>query len=493
MPHVTILWFRNDLRLDDNPALLAAVARGTVVPLFIHAPQEESPWEPGAASRWWLHGALGRFSEALAEKGAPLLIRRGPSLETLRAVAREYGATHVAWNRRYEPAVIGRDTAIKDALKRDGLVAESFNGSQLFEPVHVATKEGKPYQVFTPFWRALLARDEPAEPERAPERIAAAKPVGKGTKGVAIDDLDLLPAIDWAAGMRAAWTPGEAAALRRLDRFLERLDHYDTDRDRPDHDGTSALSPHLHFGEISPRRVWHAVRKAVGGRPAALIERGGAETYLRELGWREFATHLLYHFPHTAERPLRSDYERFPWVDDPVGLRAWQRGRTGYPIVDAGMRQLWQTGWMHNRVRMIVASFLVKDLRVSWLTGARWFWDTLVDANLAANTLGWQWAGGCGADAAPYFRIFNPQSQGERFDPEGAYVRRYVPELARIPSDLIHAPADADAATLVRAGVDLGANYPEPIVDHAEARVLALAALKTVTAAKEKPDKPRRR
>ena len=373
MPHVTIVWFRNDLRLDDQPSLRAAVARGAIVPLFIHAPEEEAPWEPGAASRWWLHGALDRFAAALAEKGAPLLIRRGPSLATLLAVAREYGATHVAWNRRYEPAVIGRDTAIKEALKREGLVAESFNGGQLFEPVHVATKEGKPYQVFTPFWRALLARDEPAEPEAAPARILAAKPVEKPTKGVSIAALDLLPASDWGAAMRQRWTPGEAAAAGRLDRFLEHLDRYDTDRDRPDHDGTSALSPHLHFGEISPRRVWHAVRAAVGGRPAAQIERGGAETYLRELGWREFATHLLYHFPHTPERPLRSDYERFPWVDDPVGLRAWQRGQTGYPVVDAGMRQLWQTGWMHNRVRMIVASFLVKDLRVSWLTGARWF------------------------------------------------------------------------------------------------------------------------
>ena len=491
MPHVTIVWFRNDLRLDDQPSLRAAVARGAIVPLFIHAPEEEAPWEPGAASRWWLHGALDRFAAALAEKGAPLLIRRGPSLATLLAVAREYGATHVAWNRRYEPAVIGRDTAIKEALKREGLVAESFNGGQLFEPVHVATKEGKPYQVFTPFWRALLARDEPAEPEAAPAKLPAAQPVGKTTKSVAIAALDLLPAIDWGAAMRQRWTPGEAAAALRLDRFLEHLDRYDTDRDRPDHDGTSALSPHLHFGEISPRRVWHAVRAAVGGRPAAQIERGGAETYLRELGWREFATHLLYHFPHTPERPLRSDYERFPWVDDPVGLRAWQRGQTGYPVVDAGMRQLWQTGWMHNRVRMIVASFLVKDLRVSWLTGARWFWDTLVDANLAANTLGWQWAGGCGADAAPYFRIFNPQTQGERFDPDGSYVRKFVPELKDLPAADIHAPGDADTTTLARAGIKLGSTYPEQIVDHAEARVLALAALKTVTAAKEKPDKPR--
>ncbi|MFM7250317.1 MAG: cryptochrome/photolyase family protein, partial [Planctomycetaceae bacterium] len=360
-------------------------------------------------------------------------------------------------------------------------------GGNLFEPVHVATKEGKPYQVFTPFWRALLARDEPEEPLPAPKKLVAAPPAGRAGKTVPIDGLGLLPAIDWAAGLRAAWTPGEAAARRRLDAFLGRLDRYDTERDRPDHDGTSALSPHLHFGEISPRRIWHAVRAAVGGRPAARITTGGAESYLRELGWREFATHLLWHFPHTADAPLRGDYARFPWVDDPVGLRAWQRGRTGFPVVDAGMRQLWNTGWMHNRVRMIVASFLVKDLRVSWLEGARWFWDTLVDADLAANTLGWQWAAGCGADAAPYFRIFNPQSQGERFDPAGDYVRRFVPELKRLDADAIHAPAAAGALLLRGAGITLGRDYPEPIVDHAEARKLALAALAEVTAAKKKP------
>ena len=463
MPHVTIVWFRNDLRLDDQPSLRAAVARGTVVPLFIHAPEEEAPWEPGAASRWWLHGALEQFAAALAEKGAPLLIRRGPSLETLRAVAREYGATHVAWNRRYEPAVIGRDTLIKEALKREGLVAESFNGGQLFEPVHVATKEGKPYQVFTPFWRALLNRDEPAEPEAAPAKIAAAKPVGKTTKSVAIAELGLLPAIDWAVGMRERWTPGEAAAADRLDRFLEHVDRYDTERDRPDHDGTSALSPHLHFGEISPRRVWHAVRKAVGGRPAAQIERGGAETYLRELGWREFATHLLYHFPHTAERPLRSDYERFPWVDDPAGLRAWQRGQTGYPVVDAGMRQLWQTGWMHNRVRMIAASFLIKHLLIDWREGERWFWDTLVDADYGSNAVNWQWSAGSGVDSNMFVRIMAPLTQSPKFE-AADYIRRWVPELAHLGNDAVHDPPIPPRG------------YPAKIVPHAEARARALAA-----------------
>jgi deoxyribodipyrimidine photo-lyase len=294
--------------------------------------------------------------------------------------------------------------------------------------------------------------------------------------------------------MESTWRPGEAPAAKRLATFLDRgLADYGTDRDRPDRAGTSSLSPHLHFGEISPRRVWHAVREAVGGRPAAKITSGGAEVYLRELGWREFANHLLFHFPHTTDAPLRADYTKFPWAKDPVGLRAWQRGRTGFPVVDAGMRQLWATGWMHNRVRMIVASFLVKDLRISWLEGARWFWDTLVDADLAANTLGWQWAAGCGADAAPYFRIFNPTSQGTKFDPEGGYVRSWVPELSRLATSDIHEPAAAGAARLAAAGVTLGGAYPEPIVDHAEARRLALEALKAVTSGKKATSSARRR
>lgn len=452
MPATTIVWFRHDLRIDDNPALVAAAARGAVVPVFIWAPDEEHPWPPGAASRWWLHRSLEKLSAALERLGAPLVVRRGPTQAALESLVKETGATHVAWNRRYEPAVIARDTAIKKKLASAGLDVESFNGGLLFEPMHVATKEGKPYQVFTPFWRALLGRDEPAAPLAGPKKLTAA---AAAPKTLAVADLGLLPTIDWAGTMRTTWTPGEAGGAKRFATFLAGgIGGYGIERDRPDHEGTSSLSPHLHFGEISPRRVWHAVREAVGGMPAAKVT-GSPEVYLRELGWREFANHLLYHFPHTTDAPLRADYARFPWANDPVGLRAWQRGRTGFPIVDAGMRQLWATGWMHNRVRMIVASFLVKDLRVSWLEGARWFWDTLVDADLAANTLGWQWAAGCGADAAPYFRIFNPTSQAEKFDPDGAYVRAWVDVAA--------------------------ADYPEPIVDHAAARLRALEALKAVS------------
>jgi deoxyribodipyrimidine photo-lyase len=481
MPATTIVWFRHDLRLDDNPALVAAAARGTVVPVFVWSPDEEAPWQPGAASRWWLHRSLEKLSAALAKAGAPLVIRRGAALDALRKLAREVAATHVVWNRRYEPAVVSRDTAIKKALAADGLAVESFNGGLLYEPAHVATKEGRPYQVFTPFWRSLLARDEPATPVAGPRKLV---PAPQPAKGVALAALGLLPSIPWAGTMEKTWTPGEAGAGRRLTAFLDRaLTDYGTERDRPDHAGTSCLSPHLHFGEISPRRVWHAVREAAGGKPVAKLA-GGPEVYLREIGWREFAGHLLYHFPHTSDAPLRSDYARFPWANDPVGLRAWQRGRTGYPIVDAGMRQLWATGWMHNRVRMIVASFLVKDLRVSWLEGARWFWDTLVDADLAANTLGWQWAAGCGADAAPYFRIFNPTSQGEKFDPDGTYVRTWVPELAKLSAADIHEPAAAGAAALAKAGITLGRDYPEPLVDHAAARKRALEALKAVSKGK---------
>ena len=494
MAETTIVWFRHDLRLDDNPSLARAASLGRVIPLFIWAPEEEDPWSPGAASRWWLHGSLLQFQKQLAKLGAPLVIRRGPSLDTLRSVAKSTHATRIHWNRRHEPAVVERDTKIKATLTADGIVTESFGGGLLYEPATLATKEGKPYQVFTPFWRACLSKDEPALPLSAPRSLDS---IPEALSTLSVESLRLLPSIDWAEQMRTQWTPGEAGAQARWNAFLTLpINDYGLERDRPDHRGTSSLSPHLHFGEISPRRLWHSIRDMLGGISARCIT-GGAEVFLREIGWREFASHLLYHFPHTSDAPLRCSYENFPWRVDPVGLRAWQRGRTGFPIVDAGMRQLWQTGWMHNRVRMIVASFLVKDLLVSWNDGARWFWDTLVDADLASNTLGWQWAGGCGADAAPYFRVFNPTSQGNRFDPDGTYVRRFIPELHKLPTSSIHAPQQADAATLFAAEVRLGDNYPEPYVDHAEARLRALSALKTVSQKSPPPStrmkKPSRR
>ncbi|MBL8839858.1 MAG: deoxyribodipyrimidine photo-lyase [Alphaproteobacteria bacterium] len=464
----TLVWFRQDLRLADNPALAAAAAGGSVIPVFIRDDAAAGEWVPGGASRWWLHHSLAALQRELARRGAPLILRSGPAAAVLDRLVAETGATAVHWNRCYEPAAIARDRAIKAGLEARGIAARSFNGALLFEPWTVETKAGGPYRVFSQFWRTCLAMPEPAQPTPAPAALRGPERPGASET---LADWQLLPtAPDWAGGLRAAWTPGEAAARERLDRFTATAVHaYKQERDRPDRAATSRLSPHLHFGEISPRAVWHAVRAAAGTSV-------GAESFLSELGWREFSHHLLFHFPDLPTRALRPDFDRFAWRADAGAFRAWCRGRTGYPIVDAGMRELWQTGTMHNRVRMIAASFLVKDLLLPWQDGARWFWDTLVDADLANNAAGWQWVAGCGADAAPYFRIFNPVLQGERFDPDGAYVRRYVPELARLPAQHIHRPWTAPAALLRDAGVELGTSYPHPIVDHHQARQHALAA-----------------
>ncbi|MFO1511726.1 MAG: deoxyribodipyrimidine photo-lyase [Verrucomicrobiota bacterium] len=491
----SIVWFRLDLRLADNPALQAAIKRGgNIVPVFIHAPEEEAPWSPGGASLWWLHQSLKALDESLRAAGSHLVIRRGPTLATLRELQRETSATAVFWNRRYEPAIIARDKQLKESLRADGLEAESFNAALLHEPWTIQNQSGKPFQVFTPFWKHCLAKPDPAEPLPAPRQLVSP---GVWPRSFALVALELEPKINWAAGMREAWQPGEAGAQVQLKRFLgTAFGNYSIDRNRPDLAGTSRLSPHLHFGEISPRQIWHAVaadarRWSSGAKPDRLLasaaptsqvgdRRSGAawraSQFLAEIGWREFAHHLLYHFPHTPTEPLRPDFKKFPWRKDAVFLKAWQQGQTGYPIVDAGMRELWTTGWMHNRVRMIVASFLVKDLLLSWQEGAQWFWDTLVDADLAQNTSGWQWTAGCGADAAPYFRVFNPISQGEKFDPHGDYVRKWCPELARLPNDWLHQPWQASSAVLEGAGVRLGVNYPEPMVSHAIAREVALEA-----------------
>jgi deoxyribodipyrimidine photo-lyase len=347
----------------------------------------------------------------------------------------------------------------------------------LCEPWTLATKVGKPYQVFTPFWKACQASASPPPPTPAPRRLPAPE---KWPASLALAEFKLEPAIDWAGGLRSTWQPGEKGAQALLDRFLRSaLADYRTERDRPDRLGTSRLSPHLHFGEVGPGQIWHAISDAA--RDAGAQRQAAAEWYLRELGWREFAHHVLFHFPHTTDEPLRQEFARFPWRSDAKALRAWQRGRTGYPLVDAGMRELWHTGWMHNRVRMVVASFLVKHLLIPWQEGAAWFWDTLVDADLANNSLGWQWTAGCGADAAPFFRIFNPVSQGSKFDEQGEYVRRWVPELARMPAQWIHQPWAAPPQVLDEAEVKLGVTYPWPIVEHVEARKRALEALAAVT------------
>lgn len=462
---VALVWFRRDLRLADNPALASAVASGLpILPVYIHAPAEEAPWAPGAASNWWLHHSLASLDADLRSRGAQLVVRRGPTAEALETLIRESGARLVVRNRLYEPEIVKRDTAIKQSLRTGGIDVRSFNANQLLEPWEIATGSGGPYRVFTPYWRNLAARIAPIAPVAAPRRIDT-----PALASLPLADLGLLPKIPWDAGLREAWTPGEAGALAALDTFLGgAVGPYATDRDRPDRDGTSRLSPHLHFGEIGPRQIVHALHQQGLGERAA--------PFARELGWREFSTHLLHHFPHTCDAPLNPEFERFPWAEpDPAMLHGWQRGNTGIPIVDAGMRELWSTGWMHNRVRMIVASFLTKNLRYHWLHGARWFWDTLVDADLPNNTQGWQWSAGSGADAAPYFRIFNPVLQGERFDPEGAYVRRFVPELGRVPAKLIHKPwtlrpAELDACAIA------GTPWARPIVDLAASREAALAA-----------------
>jgi deoxyribodipyrimidine photo-lyase len=469
-----LVWFRLDLRLEDNPAVQAAVAQGgPVLPVFIWAPDEEGDWAPGGASRWWLHNALAALDAALHACGSQLILRTGPSLETLLELIRATGAKAVFWNRRYEPAAMAQEKRIEAALSEQGLHTGSFNASLLHEPWVARTQAGGPFRVFTPFWRHCLGLGEPPQPLPAPSTLPTPR---RWPRSLNLAALELLPKPDWASGLRSAWRPGAEAAGQRLEQFLDQaFDQYEAQRDRPDLPGTSRLSPHLHFGEISPRQIWHALRRRAErcGWPPARWRRS---QFVTELGWREFAYHLLYHFPRTPHEPLRSQFSRFPWRRDPEGLRAWQRGRTGYPIVDAGMRDLWATGWMHNRVRMIVASFLVKDLLLPWQEGARWFWDTLVDSDLASNTLGWQWCAGCGADAAPFFRIFNPNLQGEKFDPHGDYIRRWCPELARLPVRWIHRPHEAPAGVLRAAGVTLGRTYPEPIVPHGLARERALAA-----------------
>lgn len=470
----TLVWFRQDLRLDDNPALQAAVDRGEpVIPVFIRS-TDADVWKLGEASDWWLHQSLESLDQSLQKHGSRLILRTGHVLSELSGLANEVDASAVYWNRRYEPASLTCDKTIKSQLKLNGLVAESFNAQLLFEPWEVSTKEGRPYQVFTAFWRACRARPQPFKPSPAPAKIPAP---GKWPDSLPLESLHLEPTRSWTNGLQKRWQPGSAGAKRRLDSFLgESLDDYDTARDWPSQTGTSQLSPHLHFGEISPRTVWHAVQSKLVRQRAGSKGWAASETYLKELGWREFAHHLLYHFPTTTDHPLRPEFTRFPWEDNPTALRAWQRGKTGYPIVDAGMRELWATGWMHNRVRMIVASFLVKDLRLHWRLGAEWFWDTLVDADLANNTLGWQWSAGCGADAAPYFRVFNPVLQSEKFDPAGDYLRRWIPELKRLPTKWLHAPWTTPRDALQSAGIELGKTYPQPIVDHGEARALALKA-----------------
>jgi deoxyribodipyrimidine photo-lyase len=471
----TLVWLRQDLRLQDNAAFHAALANGgPIIPVYVLAETGAGRWAPGVASRWWLHGSLETLARSLETRGTRLILRRGDSATELRALARETGAAMICWNRAYEPEARAEEAAVRRTLAADGIEIRESAGGLLFEPAAIRNQAEKPFQVFTPFWRHCLTQPVP---------VPLALPAGRWPPPKPRPRSDVLE--DWALRMppgrteefRASGTPGEEGGQRCLAKFIaQAMDDYQKRRDVPAVEGTSRLSPHLHFGELTPRQIWAAVEEA--SRTSGVMPRSrGAFVFLGEVGWREFAHHLLWHFPHSAEAPLRPEYGDFPWRRDEAVLRAWQQGRTGYPIVDAGMRQLRRTGWMHNRVRMIVASFLVKQLLQPWSEGAAWFWDTLVDADLANNTLGWQWSAGCGADAAPYFRIFNPVLQGEKFDPAGDYVRRWVPELARVPAETIHQPWSTAPLALAAAGVALGHDYPHPIIAPGEGRARALAAL----------------
>jgi len=463
-----IIWFRHVLRLADHDAVASAIEKGyEIVPAFIWAPEESSPWEPGGASRWWLHYALEDFEEQLRALGGRLVIRRGgDSHVELSRLIEETGAQAVFWNRCYEPSSIARDGEVKKQLRSQGLEVESFNSTFIHEPGHVQNKSGKPFRVFTPFWKHLLSLEERGETTVDLGQVRFPK---KWPKSISVDSLTLLPRVRWDQGMEQAWTPTREGGLSRLREFGKgAAARYGSVRDFPAEDGTSQLSPYLHFGQLGPREMLGQLRQSGGEE----IENG----VIRQLYWREFAHHLLFHFPETEHRPLRPEFELFPWDENEAFLNAWRNGETGYPIVDAGMRQLWQTGWMHNRVRMIVASVLVKHLLQHWVEGSRWFWDTLVDADLANNSFGWQWTAGCGADAAPYFRVFNPIIQGEKFDPKGDYVRRFVPKLGSLPARYIHKPWELGELDLRSIGVTLGREYPAPLISHAAGRKRALDA-----------------
>ena len=471
-----IVWLRRDLRLEDNPALFAARESGApVIPVYIH--DEEEALAPGGAARWWLHHSLKAFAEDLRSCGATLVLRRGDGPSIIKDLVGETGARAVYWNRRYAPALVGRDKALKAALKENDVEVFSFNGGLIREPWEITTNSGSFYKVFTPFWKAVQSQG----PARRDPRAKLRKIKGP-TSTPASDDLDswsLTPRDpDWAAAFSETWTPGEDNAQERLKDFLERaVDNYGDDRNRPDLESTSRLSPHIAFGEIGPLQIWRTVMEKID---AGDIPEDQGRKFLSEVVWRDFAHVLLFNYDDIQNQPIRPEFADFPWQDDATALRAWQRGETGYPIVDAGMRQLWQTGWMHNRVRMIVGSFLVKHLRLEWQEGERWFWDTLVDADMANNAASWQWVAGCGADAAPYFRIFNPMTQGEKFDPDGAYTRKFVPELKDMPNKYLQKPWEAPDAILHKAGVKLGETYPKPIVDHMKARQAALDAFENI-------------
>lgn len=466
----SLVWFRNDLRLADNPVLATAIDEGEVLLVFVLDPAAK--W--GGASLWWLHHSLASLQADCTKCGAMLVIRRGNATTIIPQLAAEIGAETVHAGRAHEPWLRVVDRAVDAALKAKNIRFHRVRSALLFAPEQIATKTGGAYGVYTPFSKACFAAYSQREPIAEPKRISGIE----GVKSENLDDWDLLPTKpNWAGGLRAAWQPGEAGAQKRLADFLKSgLETYDQNRNLPGQGGTSMLSPHLHWGEIGIDAVW----RATDATPTK--HKIGKQTFLKELLWREFSAYLLWHHPKLDSEPMNPRFAAMPWRRVPAELQAWQRGQTGIPIVDAGMRQLWQTGWMHNRVRMITGSFLVKHLLIPWQDGEAWFWDCLCEADHAANAASWQWVAGCGADAAPYFRVFNPVLQGWKFDPEGDYVRRYVPELGALPAKHIHNPWEAPDDVLDAAGVTLGKTYPRPLVDLREGRDRALAAFETIKA-----------
>lgn len=470
---VSLHWFRNDLRLEDNPALVHAAEQGSVIPVYIYDNTVDDSQSIGGASKWWLHHSLTALNEALSGK---LVIMQGEPMTMLQKLIDETGASSVSWNRGYEPKQIARDTHIKKVLKASGISVQSFNGHLLWEPMQVVKKDGTPYKVFTPYYRkGCLAQPAPRFPLPKPSLDI---PQNLPTKET-IDALNLLPNISWDSTIAEMWTPGSHGAKQKLSRYIaEAASKYQDQRNLPAVSGTSQLSPHLHFGEISVNQVWFALKDAFAHEP----ENPHLDTFLSELGWREFSHYLLYHWPSIPTDNFNPKFDAFPWRDDAAALKAWQKGNTGVPIVDAGMRELWQTGYMHNRVRMIVGSFLVKNLLLDWRHGERWFWDCLLDADLAANSASWQWVAGSGADAAPYFRVFNPILQGEKFDKQGDYVKRYCPELKLLPPKYIHQPWAAPSDILRACKVELGVTYPKPIVELKASRERALDAFQQMKA-----------
>jgi deoxyribodipyrimidine photo-lyase len=469
----SIMWFRQDLRINDNPALKAACDNGEVIPVYILDQSIPDKAEMGGASKWWLHHALNDLAESLHQQ---LIVTQGDAQSVLEKLAQQYGATHIVWNRMYEPWARKRDADIKSYFKDSEVAAKSLNGSLLWEPWEVLKNDGTPYKVYTPYYRnGCLSKPAPRYPlERPSVKIVASVP---STAKQDIDSLQLLPTIAWDEHIAKTWTVSEKAAGSKLHWFINNaITDYSDNRNLPAERGTSQLSPYLHFGQISPNQVWYAIKDAFHGNTSGQ----GVDTYLSEIAWREFSYYLLYHFNDIQKRNFNSKFDKFPWRSAKNELRAWQRGQTGIPIVDAGMRELYLTGYMHNRVRMVVGSFLVKNLLIDWREGERWFWDCLVDADTASNSAGWQWVAGSGADAAPYFRVFNPLLQGEKFDKEGEYVKTYCPELKDMPKKYLHKPWDAPNDVLASANVRLGENYPEPLVDLKQSRQRALDAFAQV-------------